>query len=41
MSARISEDALIGEMKAGRKVVLALIAIGVVALVLIVYLIAR
>jgi hypothetical protein len=41
MSHRISEDALIGEMKGGRKVVLALIAIGIVAVILIVFLIAR
>ena len=41
MSGRVSEDALIGEMKGGRNLVFAVIAIGLAAVALIVFLIAR
>jgi hypothetical protein len=41
MSNKISEDALIGEMKGGRNVVIAVIAIAVAIAALVVYLLVR
>jgi hypothetical protein len=41
MSSKVSEDALIGEMKGGRRLVLAIIAIGVIVVALIILLLVR
>jgi hypothetical protein len=41
MSTKVSEDALIGEMKGGRNVVFAIIAIGVIVIALIIFLLVK